>query len=174
MTLLQVISPVLGLLSNCLFQITTKRLFPSISLMRSVHVGFLAGVAFLMIFELFVIKETFYLLLTSSLMIYIAESFCYFNLITLCITARRVRILRELYEKGQEGLTLPELLSRYNANDMVQIRVKRLMDSGQVIFKQDKFYVGNPTVLVMAKILTLMKILLLGQKTTDTNRIYTE
>jgi len=90
-------------------------------------------------------------------------SYCYFHFINLCLTARRIRLVRDIY-KSANGLTISEILERYNAKSMIQIRLKRLLASGQIVFLNGKYYVGKPIVLFAAKCMVALKQLFLGKK----------
>ena len=96
-------------------------------------------------------------------MTYAALGYCYFHFINLGETARRVRLMRELAEAGPAGLGKEELLSRYNARTMVEARFRRLLDNSQVVERNGRYYVGKPAVLWMARLVLLLKKLLLGR-----------
>ena len=89
--------------------------------------------------------------------------YCYFNYINLGETARRIRILREIYD-SKEGLSMEEILKRYNAKEIIERRIKRLLKNRQIIYKDGKYYIGKPIMLVIAKIIVIMKVILLGKK----------
>lgn len=57
-------------------------------------------------------------------------AYCYFHLFNMTETARRLRILRELYYSG--GLKEQELPGTYNADDMIRNRIERLLSLGQI------------------------------------------
>lgn len=68
-------------------------------------------------------------------------------------------MVRELY-KSKDRLSIEELLAIYNARKMVEMRISRLLNSGQIICKNNKYYVGKPVILFIAKII----IIILGEK----------
>ncbi|MDD5505564.1 MAG: hypothetical protein PHR73_02265, partial [Candidatus Omnitrophica bacterium] len=90
-------------------------------------------------------------------------SYCYFNFINLGETGRRIRLLRELYDSGS-GLNKEEILSRYNAEEVVVLRMKRLVNNHQIILRAGRYYVGSPVMLLIAKAIVLMKLVVLGKK----------
>lgn len=62
----------------------------------------------------------------------------------------RIRIMRELYEALPKGLTLEELLNRYNADYILRTRLERLVGSGQVIYDGAVYRIGKcPFVFLM-------------------------
>lgn len=90
-------------------------------------------------------------------------AYSYFHFVNLGVTARRIRLLIELMDLN-DGLTLDEILLRYNAKEMVKNRLDRLLRSGQVIEKDSRYFIGKPVMLLMSNIIVLMKILVLGKK----------
>ena len=102
-------------------------------------------------------------IIIANVIMYSALGYCYFNFINLGETARRIRILRELFD-SENGLALEEILQRYNAGEMVQRRVDRLINNGQVIEKNGKYYVGKPILLIIAKFIVVMKLLFIGKE----------
>ncbi|MBF0472985.1 MAG: hypothetical protein HQK93_04540, partial [Nitrospirae bacterium] len=109
--------------------------------------------------------DTFYIFIVD-LIIYTALSYCYFHFINLSVTARRIRIVRDLY-KNEEGMTKSEILKVYNASVMVDNRVQRMINSGQIIIKDNMLYIGKPILLLIAKIIVLLKFIILGSKSLD-------
>jgi hypothetical protein len=107
----------------------------------------------------------------SNLIVYSCLGFCYFNFITLGETARRIRLLRELTE-SPKGLTLGEIDQRYNAKIIIQNRINRLLNNKQVILKNDRYFIGNPTVLMISKIFILLKIIFLAKKSEFGDKFY--
>ena len=99
----------------------------------------------------------------ANLIIYCSLGYCYFHFINLGITARRIRILRELYT-SPGGLTLSELLQRYNAGNMITARLERLLNSGQIVLRDNRYHIGRPVMLFMSRSIVAMKLLILGKR----------
>ncbi|MFH1492410.1 MAG: hypothetical protein ABIE81_03615 [Candidatus Omnitrophota bacterium] len=137
--------------------------------MNSIYLGFAIGILYLLFFTSFisfrpeVSLEGLSDIFVINLIGYGCLGYCYFHFINLGETARRIRILRELYEAG-DGLKLGELLNRYSAKEIFQKRTNRLINSGQIIFKDGKYYIGKPTVLWISKIIIALKIIILGKR----------
>lgn len=130
--------------------------------------GFIFGFLNLLIFELYIYlvvipNRSFTVNLITEIIIYAALSYCYFVFINLGETARRIRILREVFD-APEGLSLEEILRRYNAKEIIERRLQRLLANGQIIIEEDKYYIGKPLMLWMAKIVVAFKFILLGKK----------
>ena len=86
----------------------------------------------------------------------------YFHFINLGETARRIRILRELHEPP-DGLTLDGLLARYNAQEIIERRISRLIETHQIVLRDGRYFIGKPFVLWMARSLVVLKFILLGK-----------
>jgi hypothetical protein len=161
--------PVFGLLVNIYFQIAGVRCFKrGLSLLKSVFLGFIAGGISVIVFETFLfasLQMTFgdiVASLVTNLTMYAALGYGYFHFINLGETARRIRILRELYE-ARKGLAADEILSRYNARRIVTMRIGRLLRNGQIVERAGRYVVDKPLVLMMAKGVILLKRFLLGK-----------
>lgn len=160
MTILQALSPVLALGMNCAAQILLCR--RAVPLLRSVYLGFAIGLAACILLCGFSAE------LFPGLITYVALGYCYFHFINLGETARRIRIVRELSEAGPAGLSEEEILARYNTRNILNARFARLENNSQVIEKDGRYYLGKPAVLYMARALLLMKKILLGRSSEDT------
>lgn len=87
----------------------------------------------------------------------------YFNFINLGETARRIRLLSELYN-CRVGLTYPEIIQRYNAKEVLNRRVLRLLNNGQIVYRDGRYFTANPSVLIISQGIFWMKQFLLGRK----------
>jgi len=96
----------------------------------------------------------------TNLLIYAALGYCYFHFINLGETARRIRILRELYE-APEGLSQEEILERYNAKHIVDMRTHRLIHNSQIVERDGRYYIGNPVMFFIARSITMLKFFIL-------------
>lgn len=161
--------PIFGLAINVLSQIIIFRNFPKWGLLNSIFLGYVTGLLSLCTLEfyIFLIHST---LLKESVVIFIVHlvtymslGYCFFNFINLGETARRIRILRELFD-APEGLSLDEILRRYNAQEIIERRLQRLLKNSQIIVKNDIYYIGKPIMLWMARIVVAFKFILLGKK----------
>lgn len=165
MAYFNVFIPLLGACFNVCAQIFYCRYIMKGKLLKSVYVGFACGFMVLVICECFAYKEPYVewlSLVCANLIIYSCFSYCYFGFINMGETARRIRLLRELYD-APEGLTEEQILSRYNAEEIINVRMARLLSNNQVILRDARYYVGSPAMLVMSKILVLMKLIVLGK-----------
>lgn len=166
---LQISISIVGFVSDVFIQLFSFRFIKSLSLLKSEFLGFAFGFLCIFLIELYffytkiVAPYDFLPFLVANLIIYSALGHCYFTFINLGETARRIRILRELYDSGQ-GLSLDEILERYDAKEIIERRIARLLNNGQILFKDGKYYIGNPLMLFIAKVIVVLKLLLLGKR----------
>ena len=164
-----VILPVICLLVNVFIQVLSFRLALKKRLLNSIFLGFFAGLCGLLAVEILYLNlfnSLFQHKLTSAitnLIIYALLGYCYFHFVGLSETARRIRMLIELYQ-SKGGLTLDEILSRYNAGEILEKRISRLIGNGQLICRDGKYFIGRPIVLLIAGAAAFLKLLLLGRK----------
>lgn len=163
------LSPVLGLLINIISQITIARYVRKLSPLRSLLPGFLIGLA-----VMFTVEIVYSLTRNLTIVALIAElvlntitygslGYCYFHFINLGETARRVRIVRELLE-SKDGLSMSELLECYNASEIIDVRIQRLLKNKQIVLRDSKYFIGKSVMLYIARLIVVMKIVILGRK----------
>ncbi|MFH1442348.1 MAG: hypothetical protein ABIH18_09970 [Candidatus Omnitrophota bacterium] len=70
-------------------------------------------------------------------------------------------MLRELYE-APKGKTKEQILAKYNAQDIIDIRIKRLLNNNQIILRDTQYCLRGTTVLIISKIILIMKWIILG------------
>ncbi len=157
------------LVINVLSQVFCARFFPKIGLLKSVFFGFVFGFLGLVFLGVYFLPEIS-LPMNERLadfavlaITYVSFGYCYFHFLNLGETARRIRILRELSE-SKGGFTREQLLERYSALEIIERRLTRLLGNGQILCKDDAYYIGSPVVLLMAKSLVFLKFILLGKK----------
>jgi len=165
----QIFIPLLAFILNVIAQIFLSRISENIGLLKSIIYAFGTGFCVVILGEIYmgvyysVQNSGIVSIAISNIIIYSALGYCYFHFLNLGETARRIRILRELYE-SEDGLSMDEILKRYNAREIVQRRAGRLIKSGQIMVKNGKYYIGTPALLIMAKIIVAMKLLFLGKE----------
>lgn len=157
---LKALIPLVAFGFNVLSQILSFRTLRKIGLLNSVFTGFICGFLVLCMFSNFIEAPASFLAYAVT---YASLGYCYFHFINLGETARRIRILRELYE-APDGLSLDGLLARYNAKEIIERRLSRLIQTRQIVLKGGRYYIGKPFVLWMARGLVALKSLLLGKK----------
>ena len=146
---------IIALFVNVITQILSARL--GVNLLKSVLLGFTSG-----FFIIFPITGPSAPILAEHLITYAAFGYCYFHFVNLGETARRIRILSELKDSAA-GLSQNEILIRYNSKEIIDRRISRLMNNGQLLLKDDKFYIAGPVMFFAAKFLSHLKFILLGE-----------
>lgn len=99
--------------------------------------------------------------LVANLLLYVAFCYVYFHWNNMGETARRIRLLRDLYD-APEGLTVQELQNRYPAREILTRRLKRLIDGGQISDRDGRLFLTSPAVLASARLVGLARWLIFG------------
>ncbi len=165
-SLLNVFAPLIGLAVNVLMQILSFRCQRNPALLKSIVFGFAIGMIVVITMQgkmYNLLSATSFPQLVTNVTIYSALAYCYFHFLNLGETARRIRIVRELYD-FPNGLSMEEILGLYNSRDMVKLRINRLVSNGQILHRDGNYYIGKPVMLWMARIILLLKRILLGQE----------
>ena len=166
---MHLLSPVIGLAANVLIQVAGFRFSPKLSLLKSIMLGFAAGVVMVLFIEAGMLLNFPHALYHEldiflvDLLIYCALGYCYFHFLNLGETARRVRILREVYD-SPNGLRLEELLKKYNARAIIRYRMDRLLDNSQVVLHNGKYIISSSALLLISKLIISLKLLILAKK----------
>ena len=166
---LQVLIPVLGLMINVIVQVICSRFIQRLGLLKTVFLGFFVGMLSVLIIEFCIFFATsvhftdFFMMFAANFITYASLGYCYFHFINLGETARRIRILREIYD-SKDGLSMEEILQRYNSKEIVDKRLSRLINNGQVLYKNERYYISSPIMLMITTVIVAMKLLLLGRR----------
>jgi hypothetical protein len=164
----QIVNPLIALVFNVLIQIISVR-YIKISLLKSLIFGFIIGFLFLLgtyLYGYYAAEQLaveFWSLSIVNFLTYSALGYCYAHFINLGEGARRIRIVKELY-KSEAGLTLDELLKIYDSRQMIENRIDRLVSGGQIILRNNRYFIGKPIMLYIARIIVLMKLIVMGKK----------
>jgi hypothetical protein len=167
-SLLPLVPPVAGFCANVLSQVLLVRIFPRGGLLRSVVAGCLAGMTILLAAEWWRWGDgpggsgESAALAAANLLIYGAASYCYFHVVNLGETARRIRILREIRLAGG-ALTLDAIRRRYGASEMLDRRIGRLVGTGQLTARDGRLFGGKPLMRVFSILLVAAKFAFLGK-----------
>lgn len=165
MSYLNILIPVIAICANISAQIFSYKYILIKKLLKSEYFGFLVGLTVLIILQIFAYQPPLierFALVCANLIIYLCFSYAYFCLINMGETARRIRLLRELYDTPV-GLTKEKILKRYNAEEIINLRIVRLLNNGQIILRNGRYYVGSPVMLIISRTIVFMKIIILGR-----------
>ena len=164
------LSPLAGLAVDAVACVLAYRLRPQRGLLSAEYVGLAAGAGSTAL--LFALLAPFltgprgealgraFLALAS----FAALGYCHFHFVNLGETARRIRLLRELKIAGG-ALSHAELVARYGAREVVERRLARLVGTGQIVRRGDRYYAAGSAVAAMAACMLRLKKLLLGRAT---------
>ena len=95
----------------------------------------------------------------------------FFHFINLGETGRRVRILREIVNNGNQ-MRLDELQTRYNAENMVNYRFDRLIHNRQIYLDNGVLKANAGSVLAMHVILRVCRRLILREQYSPDTKYY--
>jgi hypothetical protein len=85
-----------------------------------------------------------------------ALAFGYFNFVNLHFTSLRMRILREMGTAGR--ISIADLKARYGADTVLDLRLKRLVDAGELSFDGAVYRLGGSRkILMIGRILDCLK-----------------
>lgn len=160
------LAPLAALAANVGTQVAVFRVSPQRGLLRSELIGFAVGGAALLLIHALAggaaadARESAALLFANALC-YGALGYSYFHFGNLGETARRVRIVREL-AASPDGLTLEEIIRRYDAREIFDRRLRRLTGTGQIVLRDGRYFIASPVLAAMARAVLLLKLLFLG------------
>ncbi len=95
--------------------------------------------------------------MAANLLIYLLFSYVYFQVNHMGQTARRVRLARDL-EPG--ALTRAEILARYDAKEIIDHRIDRLIAAGQIAEKNGRLYLNGSAIYSISVLINLLKELI--------------
>ncbi len=99
----------------------------------------------------------------ANLLIYGAFCYVYFHWNNKGETARRIRLVWEL-DAAPDGLTEAELLARYPAREILERRLVRLIDGGQIVEREGQLALSGRLILLSARLVALAKRIVLGRR----------
>ena len=163
------IAPAAGLLVDCAAQIVLSRLAPGAPL-RMLFLSFGAGL-------LVVVAVLAWLLAGGDFtaadlvgyfalhaLIYACSGFCFFNVVSASVASLRVRMLREYLKRDPRPIPATDLSRLYSSREMVRARLERLQAGGQVELRNDRFYLRSRGVLMIGRLFSGLRTLLLGDR----------
>jgi len=170
MTIMHVLLPIWVFVANVILQIALSRLVFRSSLLKATLTSFGVGLGALIFLEaLFFAAMKAAVSLTDMfgygmvhMLTYVSLGYCYVHFINLGETARRIRLMRELYE-APEGISLERLLIKYNAAEMIRNRIGRLLTNRQIRVEAGRYYIDRKFMIVTALGIVALKKFLLGK-----------
>ncbi len=160
-------APALGLALYCVSHVVVSRLAPQRGCYYPLFVGFgigligtLATNAGVLLYMQAGLADALALSM-MNLAAYLAFAFGYFNFINLNVASLRIRMLQELMESGG---TMPAaaFAACYKTEDVIDLRIDRLVRGGHLIEEQGRFYSGKKRFLVVGRIFDFLRFAILG------------
>ena len=162
-----VIAPVAALAINVLGQIVVFRLQGGRHFLRSIALGFFLGGAALMIAQCIYPPgpdtfEAWSKALLVNLPCYAALSYCFFNFANLGQSSIRVRIYAKVAARA-DGVSVAEIAREYNEAMLMEMRLQRLVESGDLVLRDGRYFLGRTRFVPIAQVIFWIKRLILGK-----------
>lgn len=97
----------------------------------------------------------------GNFLLYFMLAYCYFHFFNLGETGRRMRLIFELFS-ASEGLTRIELAERYGSKEIMDRRIQRLLDDGQIVEQDGRFFASGPAMSAIASVIVALKTIVIG------------
>jgi hypothetical protein len=171
--LLSLCAPLLGFALNVCVQILCARR-PGASLLKSIFLGFAAGTCATAALDVLQAAAgpdpglPLWQVLPFNFVLHGMIGYCYFHVVNLTVTARRIRILRGI-SLAASPPTLEDILREYGARQMVDKRLARLLKSGQIVEREGRYHVLPGAVLAMTVALGILKRCVYGKRSGGPN-----
>ena len=164
------IFPVIAVILNIFLQLISIRIF-KFFYFKSILFGFFFGIIIIIFYEFLILlkNESFYFHILINFINYIFFSFFYFAILSTTKTSLRLRILHEISINNQ-GLSLEEIYLKYNSEEIIKIRVKRMVQNNQISFNENKYFSKLSITLIIGLCLDVAKLILFNKN--KCNNIY--
>ena len=166
--MISLLCPVLALGVNVITQVLVFRATRGAHYFRSIVQGVAAGALFLVLFEALLAAGTGSSrdLMAVALLVhaptYLALSYCAYNFIQLGQSSIRIRMYAEIASEPS-GVSVEEMKREYDDQAMMQARLRRLIESGDIVEKEGRYFVGRRRLVGISDIIVAAKRLLLGK-----------
>ena len=90
--------------------------------------------------------------------VYTALGYTYFHFYNTSETARRVRLLYEIYKAG--SLSSVEIAKLYKTADIINLRLQRLVDMGQLTYRDGRYFMRGRILFYAAMLMSAWQKLL--------------
>jgi hypothetical protein len=165
--ILLVLAPVIGLAVYCALHLTAAQFWRGPSPYPPLVGAFLPGLiatAVVSGYALYVMQAPWLDVVgygVLNLTSYGALGWGYFHFVNLCIASLRIRVLEEIAEVGGE-MDGAALLTQYNTDGMIGLRISRLTAGGHLVVREERYYSGKSQFLWAARFFELLRRLILG------------
>lgn len=159
--------PLAALAVNFAIQVGSFRRARGKHFFASILRGFAGGLLALLVFQAFLMgrhPSPGYLAgeILVNISTYAALAYCYYNFVQLGQTSIRLRLYAEIAARAA-GMPVEEIAREYSEDGLMEVRVHRLIESGDLVRKGDRYFVGRRRLVHIGRILFAAKLLLLGK-----------
>jgi hypothetical protein len=160
------LTPVAALAVNAVAQVLLVRLQRGRHFLRAQTGAILVGGIALVAFDLFSLQfqvgESAVVSLWINIPTYLALSYCFFHFVNLGHTSIRIRIYAEIAERPG-GMSAEEMARQYQDEALMQVRLRRLIESGDIVEKGGRYLVGKRRLVQLGNIIFTAKRFVLGK-----------
>jgi hypothetical protein len=166
--MISILCPIVAVVVNVVTQILVFRHHRGAHYFRSIAEGFFAGAAFLAVAEIILTirggaqDSPWVVPILVNTPIYLALSYCAYNFIQLGQTSIRLRMYSEIASQAA-GVSVEEMKREYDDNAMMQARLRRLIESGDILERDGRYVVGRSRLVLISNILVIAKRIMLGK-----------
>lgn len=123
--------------------------------------AFLAMIVQYFLYRLYSISIlNFIVYLLTNLIILLCMGYIYINILTIGDVSIRIKLLN--YFKKHNSLTEKEILADYNAREIIDKRIDRLLQNGQLVLKEDRLIIGKKRQIYVAKFYMFWRKIMFG------------
>ena len=163
-----VLGPIVAMALNVLVQIILMRLRGGMQFLRAVIESFIFGLGGLLLMETFLLcskvntGENIPTVLLVNIPTYIALSYCSFNFANLGQSSIRIRIYSEI-AATPNGIQIEQIAKEYNEQSLIQMRLLRLTESGDLVLKNGFYQIGRQRFIQISNFIFMLKKFILGK-----------
>lgn len=163
------ISPIVATIVNVVAQIILFRARRGTQYFGSIIQAFLLGALTLLVAETFFVVSSesvgdrLFLAVAVNLPIYLGLSYCFYNFVQLGQTSIRLRMYSEIGMRP-EGVMISDIEREYDERGLTQVRLHRLLESGDVIERDGNYSIGRKRLWHIARVIFAAKHFLLRKK----------
>jgi hypothetical protein len=161
-----IFAPVAALAVNVLTQIVAFRL-QGRNFLHTIVVGFFAGLLTLIVAQCIfppgaTAVDAYCNAAFVNVPIYAALSYGFFNFANLGQSSIRLRIYARIAGQSR-GVSAAELVSEYNEVSLMNMRLQRLVESGDIVRRNDRYFLGRKRLVPIAHAIFAIKRFVLGK-----------
>ena len=161
-------APLLAAATNVLVHLGACRCLTRRGAYFKLLAGFIAGLPVVLVISLVALSSwdaSFTdraALLALNLLTYLGLAFGYFSFVNLNIASLRIRMLQELLAAGG-SLPGDRLLACYNTDEVILLRIDRLLRGGHLIEAQGRIYSGKRYFLFIGRVFDVLRWIILSK-----------